>query len=167
MKNDRIENIRRQIRSLEREIFEQFKETSCCGVSLAQCHAVLEIGDSHASNISDLAERLKLDKSTLSRTIEGLVQLNLVSREINSEDRRYMRITLTQTGNRVYRSINKFCNQYYQTVFDQIPEEKQSQIIEGLKILAEAMQRAREKNEAEIEQSVQNIGLEENYENRI
>ena len=146
----KIEHLRRHIRALEREIFEQLKETSCCGVSLAQCHAVLEIGDSGNPSVSDLADKLKLDKSTLSRTIEGLVRLDLVSREINREDRRYLLITLTPQGEQVYRSINQFCNRYYQTVFDCIPEEKQLQIIESLKILTESMQCTRKQNAREL-----------------
>jgi DNA-binding MarR family transcriptional regulator len=167
MKPGKIDYLRRQIRALEREIFEQLKGTACCGVSLAQCHAVLEIGDSKTSNVSDLAEKLKLDKSTLSRTIEGLVRLNLVSREINTEDRRYMCVTLTPQGEQVYRSINQFCNQYYHTVFGCIPEEKHEQILESLKILAESMQSTRERHAVKADQSALHSNHEDHHGNQI
>jgi DNA-binding MarR family transcriptional regulator len=167
MKPGKIDYFRRQIRALEREIFEQMKGTACCGVSLAQCHAVLEIGDSQTSNISDLAEKLKLDKSTLSRTIEGLVRLDLVSREINSEDRRYMCVTLTPQGEQVYRSIYRFCNQYYHTVFDCIPEKKHDQILESMKILAESMQCAREQVTVKTGQSTLHLNHEGHHGNQI
>ncbi|MBN1782278.1 MarR family transcriptional regulator [bacterium] len=141
----KLEEFRRQLRSLEREIFELLKDgTTCCNVSLAQCHAMLEIGDTKMTNISDLAEKLKLDKSTLSRTIEGLVRTGMVSREIDAADRRYMQVTLTEQGKAAYRSINDLCNQYYQSVFSHIHEGKHAQIIESMMTLAEAMRRSRE-----------------------
>ncbi len=47
------------------------------GISLAQCHTLLEIEKSHEISISELANTLSLDKSTVSRTVDGLVNINM------------------------------------------------------------------------------------------
>ena len=79
MNSQKIESFRKSLRAIERDIFSQFKDgISCCGISLAQCHVVLEIGLRKLTNISQLSENLSLDKSTLSRTIDGLVNLNFL-----------------------------------------------------------------------------------------
>lgn len=148
MEKVKIKHLRKHIRSLEREIFRQLKDgTSCCGVSLAQCHAILEIGDLEKTHIAELAGALKLDKSTLSRTIEGLVQSGLVSRQILPDDRRYMSVTLTEQGKCTCQSINALSDRFYDSVFSHIPEDLHDSVISNLETLARAMQDAREESD--------------------
>ena len=63
-------------------------DVSCYGVTLAQCHTIVEIGRAQKISLIDLADLLGLDKSTMSRTINNLVNLNLVKRETDSDNRR-------------------------------------------------------------------------------
>ena len=56
----------------ERLTARQLKEESCCrGVTLAQCHTILEIEELGQATTVELSKRLGLDKSTLSRTIDS------------------------------------------------------------------------------------------------
>jgi DNA-binding MarR family transcriptional regulator len=136
----KLSNFRKKLRQLEREIEDQLKyQTDCCGVSMAQCHALLEIGELDQISIGDIADFLNLDKSTLSRTIDNLVKLGLVNRVINPEDRRYMKVNLTEQGKKVYDEINNQCNNYYQEMFNFIPEDKHKQVLESLALLVDAM----------------------------
>ena len=140
MNPQKIEAFRKSLRAIEREIFSQFKDgISCCGISLAQCHVILEIGLRKLTNISQLAENLGLDKSTLSRTIEGLVQLDFIERVPDPSDRRFMKLSLTEAGGKAFNNINDFCNQDYQNMFDHIPKEKHDQVIESISLLAQSM----------------------------
>jgi DNA-binding MarR family transcriptional regulator len=137
-----VQNFRRSLRSIEREVEQQIKtDTVCCGVSLAQCHALMELGLGGAMTIADLAEIIKLDKSTLSRTIDSMVQTGLVDRTIDPKDRRYMQIKLTAQGKKVFAEINTGCNQLYLKVFDCIPTAKQRQVIDSLGIFARALEK--------------------------
>src|SRR5512133_88549 len=91
-----IRNFREKLRQLEREIGWQLKsDTECCGVTLAQCHILLEIGKSGEMSIVDLASTLGLDTSTLSRHVNGMVNIGLVDRVLNARDRRFVSISLT------------------------------------------------------------------------
>ena len=136
---EKVELFRQKLRIIEREIEDQLKNgTVCCGVSLSQCHTLMELGIFESTTISNLASMLKLDKSTLSRTIEGMVQIGLVNREIDPSDRRYMRIGLTDQGRKTFKSINGFCNDFYTRIFEYIPKNKQDQVIESVTLLTEA-----------------------------
>ena len=42
----------------------------CCGVSLTQCHTIVEIAKAGSISLNELADILTLDKSTVSRTVE-------------------------------------------------------------------------------------------------
>ena len=148
MKLKEVREFRQKIRSLDRLLHEQRKEGSGCSVSPAQCHALLEIENRNEANVKDLAESMALDKSTMSRTIDGLVQGGFVERIINPQDRRYMQIKLTDQGWKTCDQTNQFNDEYFKTVLEELPEEKQKRIMEALDNLIEAMHTVkRKKNE--------------------
>ena len=134
-----IRKFREKLRRLEREIGWQLKsDTECCGVTLAQCHIIVEIGDRGETSVVDLSSVLGLDTSTLSRHVNGMVNVGLVDRVLSSKDRRYVSITLTGQGQKVYESIEDICNTKYARIFESIPEEKHRQVLEGFNLLVEA-----------------------------
>ena len=110
-------------------------EASCCGVTLSQCHAIVEIARAGSMSVNDLANMLGLDKSTMSRTINNLVERDLVTREPDSEHRRYPSIGLTAQGQALFLEIESGMEQYYQDVYNSLPETKREQVLESLEIL--------------------------------
>jgi DNA-binding MarR family transcriptional regulator len=140
MNNEQMIKFRTKIRKLEREIEQQTEyQGKCCGVTLAQCHAILELEQLGKTSIKDLAQYLDLDKSTLSRTVDSLVQDGLVDRVINEEDRRYMDINLSKKGREMCKNINKECNDFYNKLFAEIPKEKHESVLEGISLFIDAM----------------------------
>ena len=88
---------------------------------------------------NELAELLILDKSTMSRTINNLVEDGLVVRELHPEDRRYITIKLTEAGKSVFKDIEEGMSKYYKDVFNSIPESNRKQVIDSLKLLIQAV----------------------------
>lgn len=132
--------LRELIRILIRNLGVLEKEdTSCCGITISQCHAVVEIGRAKEISLNELAEILTLDKSTMSRTINNLVDNGLAVREVHPEDRRYVTITLTDKGSTIFRKIEEGMTEYYMKVFKAIPEDKRQQVIESLKLIIDAV----------------------------
>lgn len=145
-----VETFRRKIRVIERAIDRQIKAGAvCCGVSLAQCHALMELGMRSEASIAELAGMLRLDRSTLSRTIDNLVQAGLVTREIDPEDRRYMQVRLTEKGQAIFQGINSASNRFYLKVFEHIPQEKHEQVIESIGLFADALEKVESASESE------------------
>jgi len=54
--------------------------------------------DSHSMRMCDLADRLQLSPSGLTRRLDGLVKAGLVTRVPSTDDRRVMRAQLTEAG---------------------------------------------------------------------
>ncbi|MEZ7890653.1 MAG: MarR family transcriptional regulator [Candidatus Wallbacteria bacterium] len=147
LSDEQIQDFRHSLRFLEREFERQMKsETGCCGVTLAQCHLLLELDILKKTSIKTIAGILELDKSTLSRTIDSLVTENLITRLVLKEDRRITEISLTDKGKKTVQKINKMCNEYYSKLFDEIPDKNHKTIINGIKIFAEAMNIFRKKS---------------------
>jgi DNA-binding MarR family transcriptional regulator len=89
-------------------------------------------------SLSRLSEYLGLDKSSLSRTVEGLVKLTLLQRKESSEDRRYHSIGLTETCKIFVDSLNKECDDYYRPIYEALPKELRKRIHEDFEALFEA-----------------------------
>lgn len=132
--------LREIVRVLERKLgVLDDLQSSCCGVTFAQCHAIVEIGRSGSISLNDLADVLGLDKSTMSRTINNLVENDLVVREIDPTDRRYITIRLTAKGVQSFQEIETGMRVYFTQIFQSIPEAKRDQVIESLQILIKAI----------------------------
>lgn len=140
MVNEGSENLRELIRVLVRNLgILEKSDASCCGVTITQCHAVVEIGRKNRISLIDLADLLGVDKSTMSRTINNLVESDLVLRDLDSENRRYVIIQLTDKGMDVFKSIEESMDRYYTSIFTSIPEDKRSQVLESLQLLTDAV----------------------------
>jgi Transcriptional regulators len=114
-------------------------QSECCGITLAQCHALVEIGRSEKISLNKLSELLNLDNSTTSRTVNNLVNRNLATREINPNDRRYVTISLTENGKESFKSIEESMNSYYEKVYNHIPDDKKEQVLESMELLLESI----------------------------
>ena len=136
MNNAKSSDLREIVRILVRDLgLLERNKSCCCGVTLARCHAIVEIGRSKEINLNSLAELLNLEKSTMSRTINNLVNESLVLREVHTENRRYIKIKLTEKGEEIFREIEKTMEDYYTDVISLVPVDKREQVLESLQIL--------------------------------
>ncbi|SHI68929.1 DNA-binding transcriptional regulator, MarR family [Clostridium cavendishii DSM 21758] len=130
------QNLRSSIVELVRSLSILDKtEASGCSISLAQCHAILEIGRAEEVNLNELAEILKLDKSTMSRTVENIVRKGYAQRIVDNKNRKYVKITLTEDGNKIFNETEKNMNEYYKDILLNIDERKRMQVLESLNLL--------------------------------
>lgn len=140
MLNQGSEMLREQLRILVRNLgILEKSDASCSGITLAQCHALVEIGRVKRISLTNLADLLGLDKSTMSRTINNLVDVELVKRDIDEENRRYVTIQLTDKGVEVFKSIEDNMSGYYSGIFNSLPENKRDQVLESLELLVQSI----------------------------
>lgn len=134
--------LRELIRILVRNL-DILEKTECCstGTTLAQCHAIVEVGRAEEISLNELADLLTLDKSTMSRTINNLVEEGIAIRQSHSEDRRYISINLTEKGVELFNSIEGSMEEYYQSIFKSIPEANREQVLESLELLIGAVKK--------------------------
>jgi DNA-binding MarR family transcriptional regulator len=139
-----IRDFRKSLRVLEQEVgLSMASETGCCGVTLAQCHLLLEIDQRGQSSVTELAALLELDKSTMSRTVDTMCRAGLLNRETDAANRRQQVISLTEEGKRKSDRINVLCDTSYSRLFDFIPAEKRRIVVEAAALLAHAMRQKR------------------------
>lgn len=140
MKRAEIRKFREDLRRFERLVASQLKGSSCCiGVTLAQCHVLLEIEARERPSLGELARALGLDKSTLSRTVDGVVNIGLVDRIFHPKDRRSVQLSLTSQGQITCKRINEGNDGLFNRVFKRIEPARRQAVLEGFHELVGAM----------------------------
>lgn len=129
MKKEFIRKFREVLRSFDRELYLQNNASCCKGISLAQCHTLLEIEKNDQISVSGLAKKLALDKSTVSRTVDGLVSSDLVNRVIPAENRRKALINLTDSGREICRTIHYTNDVYIREVMRNFSETEREEFL--------------------------------------
>ncbi|MDF2962124.1 MAG: putative transcriptional regulator [Paenibacillus sp.] len=116
-----------------------------CGfpLSLSQVYALQELENTTLS-IGELAGRLRLERSSVSRLADGLVKEGFVQRVINESNRRETLISLTDKGDRTLGQVRERSVAFYQSVLSQLPDHDQQLIMEGFKKFTAALLKAKE-----------------------
>lgn len=137
--------LREFLRVIEREVESQLKaQTICCGVTTAQCQALLELARGGTMSLVELSERLGLDTSTLSRTVDGLVRAGHVDRTTDPDNRRYVLLGLTRRGKRKVEFIDRSCERFYLKLLDRVPVDRRKSLVQSVELLAEIFAEAKE-----------------------
>src|SRR5688572_13840584 len=93
------------------------------GVSMAQCHALIELGHRGVLTAGELAELLRLDKSTMSRAVSGLKRAGLIAIREGAKDKRKKPLTLTARGKKKLEKIHQHSNRQVQDALSLLSDE--------------------------------------------
>lgn len=144
-----VRGFRRALRQMER-MLDEWVNSDCCskGISLPQCHALLAVEELGDPSLRELTELVGVDKSTLSRTVDSLVQEGLLSRVTDEQDRRQVCITLTKKGHNVCSQINDRNDALFLAVFRQLGSDGPA-VARRFEALVRAMAAERESSQGE------------------
>jgi DNA-binding MarR family transcriptional regulator len=138
--DEKSSQLRELIRELERKLgILQESQSSCCSITLTQCHALVEIGRAGRISLNELAEKLDIENSSMSRTVNKLVTGGLAARETDQTDRRYVTISLTESGMKQFEDVEQNMNLYFNNIFAAIPEIKREQVLDSIQVLLDAI----------------------------
>lgn len=110
------------------------------GLTMTQVRVLytLQIEDRLAAG--ELAERLNVRPSTVTRIVDRLVQNKLVARDVDESDRRLVRHRLTKKGASVFRELQSMGRERLARVFDQLDDGQVKRVVEALRDLNEAVE---------------------------
>jgi DNA-binding MarR family transcriptional regulator len=137
MDTEKIRDFRRVLRQFTRVTNAQLRQC-CTEVTLAQCLVLLEVDDQERLTVGQLASRLRLDGSTLSRTIDGLVRRGLLDRRRDERDRRVVWICLTAQGAATCDALHGQNDAVARSVLDKVPAARRDTVVRNFKVLVQA-----------------------------
>lgn len=116
-----------------------------CGkpISVSEAHALMELSRDAVVSQSELAARLGLEKSTVSRLVSQLAARGWVMRERDPGDGRALRLTLSEAGHRAAAALAAARREKFARVLERIPADERETVDRALEVLVEAMRGSR------------------------
>lgn len=112
-----------------------------CGkpVSVSEAHALMELARAAPLSQAELAARLRLEKSTVSRLVGQLAGNGWVARERDPGDGRAVRLRLSERGRKAASELAVARRERFARLLEQIPEDEREPVQRALAVLVEAM----------------------------
>ncbi|HKG93673.1 MAG TPA: bifunctional helix-turn-helix transcriptional regulator/GNAT family N-acetyltransferase [Gemmatimonadaceae bacterium] len=120
------------------------------GCSQSQVHAMVEIERHGQLTVAELAETLRLDKSSASRSLAQLVERGWLRAVTDAGDARRKPLALTAKGRDQLSRINDAANRQVHGALDLLDEEERDVVLRGMELYAKALERWRKRAELEI-----------------
>lgn len=110
-------------------------------VTVSEAMALHDLGGQGGLTQQELAARLHLDKSTVSRLVAGLSERGLVSRRRDESNRRFVRLDLTEAGHRLHVEVAAALHSEQLSVLAGMSQAEQAALLTGLTGLLREMHR--------------------------
>jgi DNA-binding MarR family transcriptional regulator len=88
--------------------------------------------DGDGINQSKLKDNLAVDKATISRAINSLIDKKYLKKKSSPEDGRVNLIYLTEKANAVQEEINRIYQQWFQIFIDEIGEREAKRVLDNI-----------------------------------
>ena len=111
----------------------------CYGLTLSQCYTIEILGQQGNQTMKDLSNGMAVSISSMTRVVDVLVRDQILMRQENPNDRREVRITLTEKGSELFTRLKQCSETYTKAILDRIPKSKRSMVLESLELTIDAI----------------------------
>jgi DNA-binding MarR family transcriptional regulator len=109
-------------------------------LSMSEVFALGELSGSEAISQQDLADRLGLEKSTVSRLASNLERRGWLTRDRDAANRRFYRLGLTSQGREAARQIGGHFKAYHAALLRELTPDERTGLEVGLTGLIRALE---------------------------
>jgi DNA-binding MarR family transcriptional regulator len=113
-------------------------------LSVPQFRVLIFLNRHAGASLSDMAESLGLTLPSMSKMIDGLVARNMVTRQMDPEDRRRVTLVLTALGREAMQSAYKATESRLAERLAALPASERRTIIKTMQVLASIFGSGRE-----------------------
>lgn len=145
-----ISSIRGESRALVRELGLLAARSRTGELTLAECHALIEIDTKPGSTVLELADRLRIDKAATSRSVAVLTRRGFVRGVADRADRRRKPFFVTARGRTHLASIHAAANATVRNAMLHLAPAERQAIVKSLARYAEALAKSRRAASFEI-----------------
>ena len=114
------------------------------GLSFSQINILMGLVHEKISGVSEIGEKMGVTNAAASQAVDRLVQLDLIERTEDPEDRRAKRLALTIKGRTLIEKGIEARSKWVEGLTDALTPEQQNMIISSLILLTEASRKMEE-----------------------
>ena len=113
------------------------------GITLAERHLLTELSQASSLTASTIAERLLLEKSTVSRLVAKAMQKGFVAYSVDTNDKRRRCLEITQAGLKTLAAIEPIAQAQVKEALLTLTQEEIQIVQLGMKLFAKGLGNAR------------------------
>lgn len=144
---DKVTSLLQFADTLQRLTYELVRYSAICdrvcteelNITGAQGYTLLAFPDAESISMNDLSLKMKLASSTMTRMVDQLVQKGMVDREPDAEDRRVVRVRLTEWGSQARQQLQETLQGFFTQVLEDLPESEREPVVQNLEKLNQAI----------------------------
>ena len=122
--------------------FKRFMDAT--GLSFSQISILMRLVHGGNAGVSEIGGQLGVTNAAASQAVDRLVQLGLIERTEDPEDRRAKRLALTQKGRALVEKGVRARSQWIESLTDALTPEQQNVIVSALTLLTEVSRKTKE-----------------------
>lgn len=134
-----IDEIRAASRQMVRELGFMNETLANTQYSPSAVHSLIEIGERGPLTATQLAQRLGLEKSSVSRMLRKLILCGEIAETSTHSDARSKHLRLTGQGENTLAAIHRFARQRVRLALEKLPPSQQKTVGQGLTSYANAL----------------------------
>jgi len=115
--------------------FRDRNEMSSCGLSVSQCYILETLHRFGPLPMQQLADKMHLSISTVTRVIAPLISKKIVQREANLGDQRVRTMGLTEKGNELFQTSWSSVMVSEKSILESFPEDRREMLLDFLQKL--------------------------------
>ncbi|CAB1217275.1 bifunctional helix-turn-helix transcriptional regulator/GNAT family N-acetyltransferase [Acinetobacter bouvetii] len=150
-----IESIRSASRQMVRELGFMNSTLAATNYSPSVIHTLLELEKQKTMTAAQIADFLGLEKSSISRMVNKLIQEHELQESVSDHDGRMKLLSLTSKGRNTVQKINEFGQMQVNTAMEYLMPLSQQKVADGLNLYASALQSARLASQVAEKSSIQ------------
>jgi DNA-binding MarR family transcriptional regulator len=117
----------------------RLEEWARLGLTMTQVRVLALLEAEQGLRAGDLAGKLGVLPSTVTRIVDRLVQNRLVRRDVDADDRRMVRHFVTSRGIDALAQLRRSGRARFNEVFDRLSEEQLKRVVAALRDLTDAL----------------------------
>lgn len=103
------------------------------GVSIPQMFVLTCLYDENGITLKEIGNRTLIDSSSMTVLVDKLEKDNLVERHLDAEDRRAIRVLITEKGQAIAEELVKIGTEFNAQLYDMLGEGNQKEFTHGIK----------------------------------
>lgn len=121
--------------AMNNSVNRMLRESGLADISVAYFAVLQTLWEADGVSITDLGERVQLEKSTMTSLIDRMEGAGLVRRDDHPTDRRAYRICITSRGRELEEKLDRVVTEAYHRLTAGVPEKDLQAAIEVLKAI--------------------------------
>lgn len=123
-------SMRAVMKKIDRQLSSQLEPY---GVSIPQMFVLTCLNDENGLTLKEIGNRTLIDSSSMTVLVDKLENDKLVERHLDSEDRRAIRVLITEKGQAIAQELVRIGTEFNTQLYDMLGEGNQKEFTHGIK----------------------------------